>query len=220
MGRPSIWPPHPRPRTPRRADPADSAVDERAADTATAGPHTPPSEQPPRTADSSSDNQAAEIAQLRRALQTHPAIDIARGILMASFQLTSQQSWQVLVAASQHSNIKLHLIADALLQAIDGQALPEPLAGHLARAGGTGTTGTRHPRHSRNQRTQAPLKYSPRGVRRWPGRAGLGVEVGRRLSDRACVAYASGSSSDHSTLKCPAGHLLRSVFGLRQLSEG
>ncbi|MFI2353002.1 anti-sigma factor antagonist [Streptomyces sp. NPDC019443] len=116
------------------ADPADSAVDEQAADTATAGHHTPPSEQPPQTADSSSDNQAAEIAQLRRALQTHPAIDIARGILMASFQLTIQQSWQVLVAASQRSNIKLHLIADALLQAIDGQAMPEPLAGHLARA--------------------------------------------------------------------------------------
>jgi len=118
----------------KAADPADSAVEEQAANAATAGHHTPPSEQTPRTADSSRDDQVAEIAQLRRALQTRPAIDMARGILMASFQLTGRQSWQVLVAVSQHSNIKLHLIADALLRAIDGQVLPESLAGHLARA--------------------------------------------------------------------------------------
>ncbi|MGW7619965.1 type II toxin-antitoxin system YoeB family toxin [Streptomyces antimycoticus] len=62
---------------------------------------------------------------------------------MASFQLASQQSWQVLVTASQHSNIKVRLIADALMQSFNGQALPEPLAGHLA--GAVRTHGTRGP---------------------------------------------------------------------------
>ncbi|WLW57592.1 anti-sigma factor antagonist [Streptomyces sp. YU58] len=82
----------------------------------------------------SADEEKAEIAQLRRAMETRPAIDMARGILMASFQLTVQQSWQVLVAASQRSNVKLHLIAESVLGTVDGHALPEPLAGHLAAA--------------------------------------------------------------------------------------
>ncbi|MGQ4385229.1 ANTAR domain-containing protein [Streptomyces sp. SAS_270] len=90
--------------------------------------------QPAPTADSAGEDLAAENAQLRRALQTRATIDLARGMLMASFHLTTQQSWQALVTASQHSNTKLHLIAAALLQTADGQALPEPLAGHLATA--------------------------------------------------------------------------------------
>ncbi|MET7765985.1 anti-sigma factor antagonist [Streptomyces sp. NPDC005393] len=111
-------------------DPADRAGD----DAVAAVQHMPSSEWLPRIAGSSGDDQAAENAQLRRAMQTRPTIDMARGILMALFQLTSQQSWQVLVTASQRSNIKVHLIADALLQTVNGQALPDPLAGHLAAA--------------------------------------------------------------------------------------
>jgi anti-anti-sigma factor len=110
-------------------DTADSAGDD---DAVTAvPPHAPSPERLPRIAGSSGDDQAVENAQLRRAMQTRPTIDMARGILMASFQLTAQQSWQVLVTTSQHSNVKLHLIAEALLQTFNGQALPEPLAGHL-----------------------------------------------------------------------------------------
>ncbi|MCD7441163.1 anti-sigma factor antagonist [Streptomyces lincolnensis] len=111
-----------------------STDEEQADGAATAWSPSPPSERPPRTAGASDGNPAAEIAQLRRAMETRPAIDMARGILMASFQLTVQQSWQVLVAASQRSNVKLHLIAEAVLGTVDGQALPEPLAGHLAAA--------------------------------------------------------------------------------------
>ncbi|MGW4561914.1 anti-sigma factor antagonist [Streptomyces sp. NPDC004561] len=84
--------------------------------------------------EASSDGLAVENAQLHRALQTRATIDLARGMLMASFQLTAQQSWEVLVTASQHSNTKLHLIADALLQTTQGRPLPGPLAGHLATA--------------------------------------------------------------------------------------
>ncbi|MFF4314709.1 hypothetical protein ACWDFR_06980 [Streptomyces sp. 900105755] len=38
------------------------------------------------------------------------------------------------MTTSQHSNTKLHLIADAVLGTAQGQALPEPFAVHLAAA--------------------------------------------------------------------------------------
>jgi anti-anti-sigma factor len=83
----------------------------------------------------SRDSLATENAQLHRAMQTRAPIDLARGMLMASFRLTPEQAWHVLVTTSQHSNTKLHRIADALLQSADGRApLPAPLAGHLAAA--------------------------------------------------------------------------------------
>ncbi|MFJ3671116.1 ANTAR domain-containing protein [Streptomyces sp. NPDC090106] len=75
-----------------------------------------------------------ENDQLRRAMQTRPAIDIARGILMASYTLSAEQAWNVLVSTSQNSNIKLHLLAEALLDTVHGQNLPQPLVGHLAKA--------------------------------------------------------------------------------------
>lgn len=84
--------------------------------------------------DPSRDDLAAENAQLHRAMETRAMIDMARGMLMSSFQLTAQQSWEVLVTASQHSNTKLHLIADALVQTTNGQELPKPLTDHLAAA--------------------------------------------------------------------------------------
>lgn len=80
------------------------------------------------------DGLAVENAQLHRALETRASIDLARGILMASYRLTARQSWQVLVTTSQHSNTKLHLVADALLRTTDGRALTKPLADHLATA--------------------------------------------------------------------------------------
>jgi anti-anti-sigma factor len=76
----------------------------------------------------------AENAQLHRALESHAAIDLARGMLMASFRLTAEQSWQVLVTASQRSNTKLHMIADALLRTAHGEVLPESMADHVASA--------------------------------------------------------------------------------------
>ncbi|MGW1728782.1 anti-sigma factor antagonist [Streptomyces sp. NPDC002306] len=106
-----------------------------------AGPDEPPTgpSQPARPASAPPDNAdsgdlAAENAQLHRALRTRATIDMAKGMLMSSFHLTAQQSWKVLVTASQRSNTKLHLIADALLQTTNGHTLTEPLAGHLATA--------------------------------------------------------------------------------------
>lgn len=76
----------------------------------------------------------AENEQLHRALETHATIDLARGMLMASFRLNPEQAWQVLVTASQRSNTKLHVIAEALLRTAHGEALPESLADPVASA--------------------------------------------------------------------------------------
>jgi anti-anti-sigma factor len=75
-----------------------------------------------------------EVAQLRRAMRTRPAIDQATGILMATFSLSSDDAWAVLVAVSQNTNTKLHQVAEELLTAINGEALPDALQTHLAAA--------------------------------------------------------------------------------------
>jgi anti-anti-sigma factor len=89
-----------------------------------------------------------EVVQLRRAMQTRPAIDLARGILMASFGLTPDQAWSVLVIASQNTNTKLHHVARDVVTAVHGDPLPETVRKHLtaavteARATTDGTDGT------------------------------------------------------------------------------
>ncbi len=89
---------------------------------------------PQHDADPTIDGIKAEIEQLRRAMQTRPAIDIARGILMAAYTISAEQAWQVLVTTSQTSNTKLRLLAEALMNTVHGDNLPEPLARHLAKA--------------------------------------------------------------------------------------
>ncbi|MFE7646119.1 anti-sigma factor antagonist [Streptomyces phaeoluteigriseus] len=82
-----------------------------------------------------------EVVQLRRAMQTRPVIDLARGILMASFALSAQDAWRVLVDASQHSNTKLHHLAHDLVGAVEGdpppQAVREQVAAAVARVRST-----------------------------------------------------------------------------------
>ncbi|MER7399376.1 ANTAR domain-containing protein [Streptomyces sp. NPDC000151] len=67
----------------------------------------------------------ALVAQLRRAMQTRPTIDLARGILMASFGLSPEAAWDVLVAASQNTNTKLHRLAGELVGTAQGSTLSE-----------------------------------------------------------------------------------------------
>ncbi|GCD32995.1 ANTAR domain-containing protein [Streptomyces chrestomyceticus JCM 4735] len=88
---------------------------------------------PARCEDASRDL-PTEIAQLRRAMRTRPAIDLARGILMATFTLSPEAAWSVLVSASQHTNIKLHVLAQELVNSVQGAALPEAVQGHLGAA--------------------------------------------------------------------------------------
>ncbi|MGW3283467.1 anti-sigma factor antagonist [Streptomyces sp. NPDC001002] len=73
-----------------------------------------------------------ELVQLRRAMQTRPVIDLARGVLMASFGLSAEDAWKVLVALSQNTNTKLHHVADDLVGAVTGAALPESFQQQVA----------------------------------------------------------------------------------------
>lgn len=76
----------------------------------------------------------AEVTQLRRAMQTRPTIDLARGILMASFSLTPEAAWSVLVRTSQNTNTKLHDLARDLVGTVRGTTLPEQVQRQLSAA--------------------------------------------------------------------------------------
>lgn len=89
-----------------------------------------------------------EVVQLRRALRTRPDIDLARGILMATFGLNAEQAWQALVLTSQHTNLKLHRLAEDVVTTVEGASLPEPVQRELTAAvsrvrGGTRSEDTR-----------------------------------------------------------------------------
>ncbi|MET9522274.1 ANTAR domain-containing protein [Streptomyces coeruleorubidus] len=105
---------------------------------ATPGPHRdavrPATDEPgPPTGDEDQDLRA-EVTQLRRAMQTRPTIDLARGILMASFGLSPEGAWSVLVRTSQNTNTKLHHLARDLVGTVHGGTLPEPVQQQLAAA--------------------------------------------------------------------------------------
>ncbi len=75
-----------------------------------------------------------EVVQLKRAMETRPVIDLARGVLMASFGLSPEDAWSVLVTVSQNTNIKLHHLAESTVAAVQGEPLPEPLRQQLSAA--------------------------------------------------------------------------------------
>ncbi|MEU5042488.1 ANTAR domain-containing protein [Streptomyces griseorubiginosus] len=73
-----------------------------------------------------------EVAQLRRAMRTRPSIDVARGIVMASFGLSSEDAWTVLVTASQNTNTKLHHLAEGLMGAVHGEPVAKEVRQQMA----------------------------------------------------------------------------------------
>lgn len=75
-----------------------------------------------------------EVVQLRRAMRTRPDIDLARGILMATFRLSADAAWEVLVTVSQNLNIKLHRLATDLVATVQGEPLPDPVRQQLTTA--------------------------------------------------------------------------------------
>ncbi|WP_369217001.1 ANTAR domain-containing protein, partial [Streptomyces flavofungini] len=74
------------------------------------------------------------VAQLRRALQTRPTIDLARGILMSVFSLSPEAAWEVLVTASQNTNTKLHRLAGDVVDTVKGEDLPAAVRKQLVNA--------------------------------------------------------------------------------------
>ncbi|MER6529996.1 ANTAR domain-containing protein [Streptomyces sp. NPDC001508] len=105
----------------------------------------------------------SEVVQLRRALQTRPEIDMARGILMASFGLNADEAWDVLVMASQGTNTKLHRLASNVVTAVTGGTLPRPVRQQL-----TAAVARRRAADARSARASAP----PRAPRRAGSRRG------------------------------------------------
>ncbi|MEU0677111.1 ANTAR domain-containing protein [Streptomyces sp. NPDC006172] len=73
-----------------------------------------------------------EKEQLKHAMESRPVIDMARGVLMAGLACEPEEAWEVLVTVSQHANIKLREVAEAVTSAASGKPMPELLEKHLA----------------------------------------------------------------------------------------
>ncbi|MFJ9821992.1 ANTAR domain-containing protein [Streptomyces sp. NPDC101151] len=98
---------------------------ERPDSTRPAGAPTPPAAAHEEDVLDGDEDLRIEVDQLRRAMQTRPVIDQATGILMASFSLSAQDAWQVLVVASQNTNTKLAVVAEELRATVQGRPLSE-----------------------------------------------------------------------------------------------
>ncbi|MCM2390644.1 ANTAR domain-containing protein [Streptomyces albipurpureus] len=88
----------------------------------------------------SADQLREEIAGLRKAMASHPIIDMARGIMMATASCTPEEAWQMLVQVSQRSNVKLRDVARHIVASTHGPQPPSPVraalrAVYTARAG-------------------------------------------------------------------------------------
>jgi len=76
-----------------------------------------------------------EAEQLRRAMESRPTIDMARGILMTACSCSPDDAWELLVAVSQNSNTKLREVAEAVVATTTRQEpLPQKFQEHLATA--------------------------------------------------------------------------------------
>ncbi|MFF7444595.1 MULTISPECIES: anti-sigma factor antagonist [unclassified Streptomyces] len=94
----------------------------------------PEAEAQPQQGHATAPDPRVKAAQLRRAMQTRGLTDQARGILMATFSLTAEEAWNVLVMTSQNTNTKLHRGAQQLVDSIRGEALPEATRQQLSTA--------------------------------------------------------------------------------------
>ncbi|MGW0424727.1 ANTAR domain-containing protein [Streptomyces sp. NPDC003015] len=72
-----------------------------------------------------------EAAQLRQAISSHAVIDQAIGVLIAVHQLPQAAGFEVLSEVSQHTNIKLHSVAETVIAWALGRPLPEPVGREL-----------------------------------------------------------------------------------------
>lgn len=68
------------------------------------------------------------------ALETRAVIDQARGMVMALAPCTGERAWDLLVGVSQHCNIKLRVVAAALVATTEDQTLPADIRRELRRA--------------------------------------------------------------------------------------
>lgn len=71
-------------------------------------------------------NAARTVSGLQTALQSRHLIGVAQGILMARYDLTMAQSFEVLRRYSSHTNVKLRDVAQSV---VDNSALPDSAGG-------------------------------------------------------------------------------------------
>jgi AmiR/NasT family two-component response regulator len=64
-----------------------------------------------------------ENAQLRHAVESHATVDQAIGVLAATRRIPPAAGFEVLREVSQHTNVKLHAVAEALIAWGLGQPL-------------------------------------------------------------------------------------------------
>jgi hypothetical protein len=72
-----------------------------------------------------------ENAQLRHAVDSHATVDQAIGALTAIHRLAPGVGFEVLREVSQHTNTKLHTVAETVIAWTLGQPLPEPVGQEL-----------------------------------------------------------------------------------------
>ncbi|MDX3452040.1 ANTAR domain-containing protein [Streptomyces sp. ME02-8801-2C] len=75
-----------------------------------------------------------ENTQLRHAIESHAVVDQALGVLIAVHRIPPDAGFDVLREVSQHTNIKLHTVAEALIGWALGQPLPAPVEQKLGEA--------------------------------------------------------------------------------------
>ncbi|MFG3035023.1 ANTAR domain-containing protein [Streptomyces sp. NPDC048253] len=75
-----------------------------------------------------------ENAQLRQAVDSHAVVDQAIGALVAVHRIAPAAGFEVLREVSQHTNIKLHTIAEMVIDWALGQSLPETVERELGQA--------------------------------------------------------------------------------------
>lgn len=66
-----------------------------------------------------------ERTHLHRAVTSHATVDQAIGALLVLGRIGPEDSWDVLRETSQHTNRKLHIIAEQVLAFAQGGSLPE-----------------------------------------------------------------------------------------------
>ncbi|MEW2168317.1 ANTAR domain-containing protein [Streptomyces sp. NPDC007084] len=71
------------------------------------------------------DKLAEERTHLHRAVTSHATVDQAIGALLVLGRIGPEDSWDVLRETSQHTNRKLHVIAEQVLAFAQGGTLPE-----------------------------------------------------------------------------------------------
>ena len=68
------------------------------------------------------------IAQLQAAVTSRQLVGQATGVLVATYRIPAEQAWQMLSSASQHANIKVLRLADAVVQVASGSAWVDDVA--------------------------------------------------------------------------------------------